>query len=130
NRAVGSAIVGATTMRGGSRSEGAFGLGVALIRVGWSFPDMKAALLACPATKDWAAEAQQAQGDRQFRRFEAAGMSTHGLERPAPDQHGRGDPREHEDVASAALPLTPITEIPPRPWAYGHFLLFGSAGVI
>ena len=130
NRAVGSAIVGASTMRGGSRSEGAFAVGVALVRAGWPFQDMKAALHTCPATREWAAEAEREQGDRQFRRFEAAGMSTHGAERPAPDQHRRGDPREHEDVASAVLPLTPICEIPPRPWAYGHFLLFGSAGVI
>lgn len=40
------------------------------------------------------------------------------------------DPKQHADVTSAALPLTPINKIPPRPWAYGRFLLFGSAAVI
>jgi hypothetical protein len=125
NRAVASAIVGATTMRGGSRSEGAFGVGAALTRAGWPFEDVRAALLACPATKEWAVEAQQKQGDRQFRRIETAGISTPSPERPVGE-----DPRQHDDVASVALPFIPIHEIPPRPWAYGRFLLFGSAAVI
>jgi hypothetical protein len=128
NPAVATAILGATTMRGGSRSEGATAIGAAAIRAGWSFQDMKAALLACPATKEWATEKEREQGDRQFRRIEAL-AATLGQE-PRRNRQQRDDTTQHDDVASAALPLTPITEIPPRPWAYGHFLLFGSAAVI
>jgi RecA-family ATPase len=51
-------------MRGGSRSEGALGLGAALRRAGWTYADMKAALLACPATQDWAAEVDERQFER------------------------------------------------------------------
>ena len=40
------------------------------------------------------------------------------------------DTKQHDDVVSATLPLMPITQIPPRPWAYGRFLLFGSAAVL
>ncbi len=67
-RAIGTALRNAATMQGGSRSEGAFGLGAALRRAGWSFEDMKAALLACPATREWATE-KLAEGDRQFERI-------------------------------------------------------------
>lgn len=34
------------------------------------------------------------------------------------------------DIACICLQATPIDQIPPRPWAYGRFLLFGSAAVI
>jgi Protein of unknown function (DUF3987) len=68
NQAVHTGLMNAGTMKGGSRSEGAFGLGAALKRAGWSFADMKAALLACPATKEWAEEKLAAEGDRQFDR--------------------------------------------------------------
>ena len=57
-------------------------------------------------------------------------MSISGAERRTHNQHTGDDTTQHDDVASAALPPTPIREIPPRPWAYGHFLLFGSAAVI
>ena len=40
------------------------------------------------------------------------------------------DPTQHNDVTSATLPLIAINKIPPRRWAYGRFLLFGSAAVI
>lgn len=43
-------------------------MGAALRRAGWSFADMKAALLACPATNEWAAEKLAAEDDRQFQR--------------------------------------------------------------
>ncbi len=69
NRAVDTALRHATTMRGGSRSEGPMGLGCAVARAGWSYADMKAALLACPATKEWASEKQAAEGERQFERI-------------------------------------------------------------
>jgi AAA domain len=68
NQSVATALRNAATMHGGSRSEGAMGLGAVLKRAGWSFADMKAALLACPATRDWAEE-QAAEGDRQFQRI-------------------------------------------------------------
>lgn len=68
DKGVATALQNAATMKGGSRSEGAFGLGVALKRAGWSFDDMKAALMACPATNAWAAE-KLIEGDRQFQRL-------------------------------------------------------------
>jgi hypothetical protein len=68
NKAVDAALRNAATMKGGSRSEGPLGLGAALKRAGWSFDHMKAALLACPATKEWAAE-KLGEGDRQFDRI-------------------------------------------------------------
>src|SRR5271170_2602245 len=40
------------------------------------------------------------------------------------------DPKQHDDVTSTLLPLIPIDQLPPRPWAYGRFLLLGSAAVI
>jgi hypothetical protein len=64
SRAVATALRNAATMKGGSRSEGAYGLGLALKRCGWSYEDMKAALQACTATREWAAE----QDERQFQR--------------------------------------------------------------
>jgi hypothetical protein len=69
SRPIGTALRNAATLHGGSRSEGPFGLGCALRRSGWSFADMKAALLACPATREWAAETLAAEGDRQFTRI-------------------------------------------------------------
>lgn len=68
NYAIAAALRHAATMRGGSRSEGALGLGAALRRTGWSYEDMKAALLACPATREWATE-KLAEGERQFERI-------------------------------------------------------------
>src|SRR5262249_11092938 len=40
NQSVATALRNAATMHGGSRSEGAMGLGAALKRAGWSFDDM------------------------------------------------------------------------------------------
>jgi Protein of unknown function (DUF3987) len=65
SKSIDTALRNAATMRGGSRSEGALGLGLALKRAGWTFIDMRAALLACPATHEWAAEADE----RQFQRI-------------------------------------------------------------
>lgn len=69
HKAVDTALRNAATMKGGSRSEGALGLGAALKRIGWSYADMKAALLACPATREWATEKRGAEGERQFERI-------------------------------------------------------------
>jgi len=69
NKSIAAAMLNATTMRGGSRSEGALGLGAVLKHAGWSYQDMKAALLACPATREWAAEKLAAEGERQFERI-------------------------------------------------------------
>jgi hypothetical protein len=51
----------------------------------------------------------------------------HGDPRPAPPD----DPGDATTTLIAArLDPAPIHLIPPRPWAYGHFLLFGSAAVL
>lgn len=88
DRRVGTALRNAATMTGGSRSEGAFGLGGALRRAGWSFADMKAALLACPATRDWAEE-QGAAGDRQFQRIWERSDSDPGQDKPGTNEQDR-----------------------------------------
>jgi hypothetical protein len=73
NRAIETALRNASTMRGGSRSEGAMGLGAALKRAGWSYTDIKGSLLACPASREWATE-KLAEGECQFERiWEKAG---------------------------------------------------------
>jgi putative DNA primase/helicase len=61
---IATALRHAATVAGGSRSEGALGLGASLKRAGWDFDDMKAALVACPATKEWAAEADERDFER------------------------------------------------------------------
>jgi AAA domain len=43
---------------------------------------------------------------------------------PQPDEADDGD------VQLVSPTLTPISQIPPRQWAYGRFMLFGSAAVI
>ena len=68
NRALAAALLHASTMRGGSRSEGALGLGAALRRAGWAYADMKAALLACPVIREWAGEADERQFERIWNR--------------------------------------------------------------
>jgi hypothetical protein len=40
------------------------------------------------------------------------------------------DNQDTDEVQLAWPPITPIDQIPPRQWAYGKFLLFGSAAVI
>jgi hypothetical protein len=100
NQAVASAIVGATTMRGGSRSEGALAIGAALIRADWSLEDMTAALLACPATKEWATEAKRKQGQRQFRRIEAAASAS----APTCPLQKRDDRTRNDDSVSGSWP--------------------------
>jgi hypothetical protein len=42
----------------------------------------------------------------------------------------KGTATDHDDVTTATLPIIPISQIPPTPWAYGRFLLFGGAAVI
>lgn len=69
DRSIATAITNAGLMVGGSRSEGAMGLGAALKRVGWTFDEMVAALQVCPATRAWANEQQGADGARQFKRI-------------------------------------------------------------
>lgn len=64
DRAIATALQHAATMHGGSRSEGAMGLGATLKRAGWSYADMKAALLACAVTKEWATESDERQFER------------------------------------------------------------------
>ena len=43
---------------------------------------------------------------------------------PQTDEAGDGE------VQLVSPPITPISQIPPRQWAYGRFMLFGSAAVI
>jgi hypothetical protein len=103
NKAIDTALRNAATMRGGSRSEGAFGLGGALRRAGWTYQDMKAVLLACPATKDWAAAADERQFERIWDR------SASGLEEPPPEPDALGiwDAGDDDYI------------IPPRGWLLG-----------
>ena len=51
---------------------------------------------------------------------------------PPPEFDANAPPPEDEPARLVCRPLTPrpITNIPPRPWAYGKFLLFGSAAAI
>lgn len=92
NRAIETALRNAATMRGGSRSEGALGLGAAMCRAGWSYRDMKAALCACPATKEWASE-KRAEGERQFER----------ICEKAHDDYNAGRQGANDDSASLVL---------------------------
>jgi hypothetical protein len=126
NKLVAAAVRDAATMQGGSRSEGAFRLGSALKRAGWSYADMKQCLLTCPATRDWATE-KQGEGERQFARIwnRSTDNDTAGGQQGS---SGNADPPPQID----SITLAPIgaANLPPRPWAYGKFLLFGTAAVI
>lgn len=56
----------------------------------------------------------------------------HGLGHVPPDpepQQRRDNPAPEAILCEQLVPV-PIHLIPPRPWAYGHFLLFGHASVI
>ena len=125
DKATATALRHSATMRGGSRSEGPLGLGTALRRAGWSYTDMKSALLACPATAAWATE-KLAEGERQFERI-----------------WDRGTPvGEHNEKSHTApkLPLiTPIDlqgiVVPQRQWIVPDWLapgrvtaLYGDGG--
>src|ERR1700677_735818 len=63
----------------------------------------------------------------------AAGGTTerHGPTKRANGEDPRPTLRDNTESALIAVRLdpAPIHLIPPRPWAYGRFLLFGSAGV-
>ena len=59
-------------------------------------------------------------------RFDYEEYGPHGPE-PPPRANGH-DPAP--DLISVELPPVGIAEIPPRAWAYGHFLLFGHASAI
>jgi hypothetical protein len=120
DQAIATALRNAATMCGGSRSEGAMGVGAALKRAGWSYADMKAALLACPATKEWAQE-QRFDDDRQFQRI---------WERANDGNTGTSSASGAARLECIALEPVPKDQLPPRQWAYGTFLLFGTAGVI
>ena len=85
NKVVDAALRGAATGKGGSRSEGAFGLGAALKRAGWSFSDMCATLRACPATKEWASEKSERDFERIWQRSSEENTEDH------PGEHDDGD---------------------------------------
>ena len=101
-----AALLHASTMRGGSRSEGAFGLGAALKRAGWTFEDIKAALRACPATKEWAGEAD----DRQFERAWARSDDQTTGERHT------GQPKDEAKANGSAHPGTRPEDVPGIPF--------------
>ena len=48
-----------------------------------------------------------------------------GWDRPAPDPT-----KPARRLQCVAMPAIPINKIPPRPWAYGHYLLFGKAALL
>ena len=48
----------------------------------------------------------------------------------APPIEGVVVERQSDDIEAVALDPRPINQIPPRRWAYGHFLQFGSAAVM
>jgi hypothetical protein len=48
------------------------------------------------------------------------------LRQTAPQSEDAGD----SEVQLVSPPITPVSQIPPRQWAYGRFLLFGAAAVI
>jgi hypothetical protein len=111
NNAIRTALTNAATMKGGSRSEGAFSLGAALKRASWSFADMKAALLACPATKDWANE-KLTEGDRQFERIWQHAASS------SDEHHAKETEREKYGVSlddfHAYMPMHAFIHAPSR----------------
>jgi hypothetical protein len=105
-----TALRNASTLAGGSRSEGAFGLGAALKRAGWTFADMKAALLACQATHNWAADADE----RQFERIWNRG------DEPQPKQEPPSEtPYSKPDILGIWDAGDDDYVIPPRAWLLG-----------
>jgi hypothetical protein len=116
DRAIEAALRNAATMKGGSRSEGPLGLGAALRRAGWSFPDMKAALLACPATCDWANEKLAAEGDRQFERIWAKANEERSQDEAA---HVWPEPVDIlADQDPGAAPILTARHIPDALWPF------------
>jgi AAA domain len=113
-----AALLHASTMRGGSRSEGAFGLGAALKRAGWTFEDMKAALRACPATRDWAEAADERQFERIWARSDDQTTGEQHTGQPKPDAIWV----DAEDWEEA--------DIPPRPWIVPGYALRGAVTLI
>lgn len=117
NKGLATALQNAATMRGGSRSEGALGIGAALRRLGWSYEDMKAALLGCRATREWAAE----QDERQFERIWEKGDTGDR------QQHARAEPEEPNKHQPPPLRVTSAAwdpaEVPRRPWVAEGYLL-------
>ena len=115
-----AALLHASTMRGGSRSEGAFGLGAALKRAGWTFEDMKAALLACPVTQEWAGAADE----RQFERIWARSDDQTTGEQPT------GQPKAKPDAIWVDAEDWEEADIPPRPWIVPGYALRGAVTLI
>jgi AAA domain len=109
NKAIDTALRNAATMAGGSRSEGAFGLGAALKRAGWSSEDIKAALRACPATRDWAANADDRRFERIWHNSTTESQESSDAEPPkqTPNTLGIWDAGDDDYV------------IPPRSWLLG-----------
>jgi hypothetical protein len=111
DRRLATAIRNAATMSGGSRSEGAMGIGAALRRIGWSFADMIAALLACPATKEWAEEQRASEDERQFYRIWERSTAPP-LEAPQPEPDPDDDPYDGLAAALSASSWLQRTTLP------------------
>ena len=116
NKALDTALRNAATMRGGSRSEGALGLGAALKRAGWSYQDMKAALLACPATREWATE-KLAEGERQFERIWQEAHERADDQRPS-EPSDWPEPVDFFSARNSQPPQLKERHVPPSLWPF------------
>ena len=116
NKALETALRNAATMKGGSRSEGALGLGSALKRAGWSYQDMKAALLACPATREWATE-KLAEGERQFERIWQEAHERADDQRPS-EPSDWPEPVDFMVSTDLGAPILTERHVPPSLWPF------------
>lgn len=83
---------------------------------GWNIPGTDDETILPPPPEDW----QREHGWKN-------GKPPPPEDKPKPN----GKAEDHSDeVQIVRAPITEISEIPPRPWAYGRFMLFGSAAVI
>jgi hypothetical protein len=112
NRGIAAALLSASTLHGGSRSEGPFGLGAALKRAGWSFVDVRVALLACPATREWTADKQTSEGDRWAERIWDNVHTDHPIEQPCAEPGPR-----------------PVETKPDRGGKHGRLLVLGMSDI-
>jgi hypothetical protein len=122
NKAIATALKNAATMKGGSRSEGAMGVGCTLRRAGWSYADVKAALFACPATREWAEKADE----RQFEHVWTKARAGERQEEPAADEAAEPGGREPIWIRSR---LAREVEEPRRPWIVKDYLMAGAISI-
>jgi hypothetical protein len=116
SKPIAAAMLNAATMHSGSRSEGALGLGAALKRAGWSYQDMKAALLACPATREWATE-KLAEGERQFERIWKEAREQADDQRPS-EPNDWPEPVDFFSARNSQPPQLKERHVPPSLWPF------------